>query len=144
MSQLRPFFQAVCQKKRENLEWYREATLEKEHFSQGNKREDKKSGETDREACWWTVFPICTYLHEKRQQSSHQFNKLAAEWTGFLEPPMGGWGEREGALQPLKWSMSSGLVDRARGKHFDRGCQTCTARSRVPILTVALHQTGKD
>ncbi len=75
MSRLRPFLQAVCQKGRGSLEWEREVTLEREHLSQGNKRKaTAKRRNRDGEPRWWTMFSICTHLHEKRQRSGHQFH----------------------------------------------------------------------
>lgn len=131
--------------KEERKSWmiqrYREATLEKKHLSQGNKKgRTKKSVETDREARWWTMFPICMRKGSKAATSSTNWLLNGRDFSSLSWEAEGG----EGALQPLKWSMSPGLVDRERGKHFDRGCQASTARSRAPILPVALHQTGES
>lgn len=52
-----------------------EKTLEREHLSQGNERKaGAKQHCTDWELRRWTVFSICTHLHEKRQRSGHQFH----------------------------------------------------------------------
>lgn len=86
MSQLWPFLQAVCQKGRGSLEWDREVALEREHLSQGNKRKARaKQRNRIGEPRWWTMFPICTHLHHKRQRSGHQFHQLAGEWSS--KPP---------------------------------------------------------
>lgn len=92
MSQRRPFLQAVCQKGRGSLEWDGEVTLEREHLSQGNKRKARaKRRNRDGEPRWWTMFSICTHLHEKRQRSGHQFHQLAGEQRGALNLLKIGW-----------------------------------------------------
>lgn len=74
MSRLRPFLQAVCQGGRGSLEWDREVALKRERLSRGNKRKARaKRRNRDAEPRRWTMFSICTHLHEKRRRGSHQF-----------------------------------------------------------------------